>query len=243
MGGCLSGIQVAVLAGGLGTRIRGVLGDTPKCLAPINGQPFLDGLLSLLAHLGATKVVLCLGHLAHKVIEHLEQVPPPAGLQVETVVETSPLGTAGAIRLALPKLDSDPVMVLNGDTWIDADWTGFVNSHQTAQAAISILCVEVENISRFGSMELDQDGRVLRYVEKDPSRTGSGLISGGVYLFSASSLTELAAESGPSLEQDFLQPRTPGGLHGFISPGAAFIDIGTPESLAAAGTVLNWGVS
>lgn len=243
MSGCLTGLDVAVLAGGLGTRIRGVLGDTPKVLAPINGQPFLDGLLTFLARLGARRVVLCLGHLAHKVTEHLEKFPPPDGLIVETVVETSPLGTAGALRLAAPMLRSNPVMALNGDTWIRADWAGFVASHQASNADTSILCVQVDDISRFGHIELDDQARIARFVEKDETLTGPGLISGGVYLFSARSMAELAADDGPSLERDFLQPRSGGALHGFVSKGASFVDIGTPESLAAAGSIMDWSTT
>lgn len=242
---CLEGIDVAVLAGGLGTRIRGVLGDTPKVLAPINGQPFLDGLLALLARLGASRVILCLGHLADKVQQHLRETTLPAGLTVETVIENSPLGTAGALRLAQPLLRSNPVLVMNGDTWIDADWAGFVAHYrqtaaQTSALKGSILCVGVDDVARYGSLDVDAIGQVIGYQEKDPSRQGGGLISGGVYLFSQDLLREMARQEGPSLERDVLQASPLGQIYGFVSPQSAFIDIGTPESLAAADSVLNW---
>jgi NDP-sugar pyrophosphorylase family protein len=116
----LDGIDVLILAGGLGTRIRSVLGDTPKVLAPINGRPFLDYLLDRLAAEAAGRVILSLGYRAEAVAAHLATFDPP--LAVEQLVEPAPLGTGGALRFAMPSLRSDPVMVMNGDTWIEADF-------------------------------------------------------------------------------------------------------------------------
>ncbi|TAN64720.1 MAG: hypothetical protein EPN20_08070, partial [Magnetospirillum sp.] len=134
----LFGIDVVVLAGGLGTRIRGVLGDTPKVLAPINGRPFLDHLLDHLARLGAGRAVLSLGVGADRVSDHLAHRPPP--LPVIQVIEPAPLGTAGALRHALPCLSGDPVMVMNGDTWLETDFAAFLAEHHRAGRPVSLLC-------------------------------------------------------------------------------------------------------
>ncbi len=228
----LEGIDGVVLAGGLGTRLRGVLGDVPKVLAPVAGRPFLDHLIDWLAGFGARRLVLCLGHRADRVVAHLA-TRPPGPVTLVPVIEPEPLGTAGALRLARPHLGSDPVLVLNGDTAFDADLAGFVAGHRAAGAAASLLCVEVEDAARYGRIERDQRGFVTDFFEKDPTQCGPGLISAGVYLFSAALLDQLARLPGPSLERDVFPRLPPGTLRAEAVPGA-FIDIGTPESLAAA---------
>lgn len=235
----LFGIDVVVLAGGLGTRIRGVLGDTPKVLAPINGRPFLDHLLDHLARLGAGRAVLSLGVGADRVSDHLAHRPPP--LPVIQVIEPAPLGTAGALRHALPCLSGDPVMVMNGDTWLETDFAAFLAEHHRAGRPVSLLCVGVDDVSRYGRVELAEDGSVTRFTEKAPGQSGPGLINGGALLLSRRALDQLAAGSGPSLERDFLGQLPPGWIHGWRAEGAAFIDIGTPDSLAEAGGVLPKG--
>ena len=234
--GGLSGVDVAVLAGGLGTRIRAVLGDVPKILAPVEGRPFLDYLLAWLRGHGASRVVLSLGHLADRVVDHLERNPPP-GMEVIPVVEPRPLGTGGAIRHIRASLRSDPVFILNGDTFLDADLAGFVARHRAAGGDISLLCAEVESAARFGSVDVDDAGYVRRFVEKGLGRDGPGLISGGMYLFSAAALDALLGGAGPSLERDFLQAQ-PAGTIRSETAGGSFIDIGTPESLAQAAAVV-----
>jgi NDP-sugar pyrophosphorylase family protein len=232
----LRGIDVVVLAGGLGTRIRGVLGDIPKVLAPINHRPFLDHLLDHLAALGAGRVVLSLGVGADQVIAHLDRHRQP--LPVLPVVEPAPLGTGGALRHVMPGLTGEPVMVMNGDTWLEADFAGFLADHHRAGRPVSLLCVAVDDVSRYGRVDLAADGCVTRFAEKDPALAGPGLINGGALLLSRRALDRLGAETGPSLERDFLGQLPPGWIHGWRAEGAAFIDIGTPDSLAEAGGVL-----
>jgi NDP-sugar pyrophosphorylase family protein len=234
--GPLSGIDVAVLAGGLGTRIRAVLGDVPKVLAPVGDQPFLAHLLDWLRGHGATRVVLCLGHLADKVEEWLQQ-NPPVGMQVVCVVEPAPMGTAGAIRFARPQLLSDPVFVLNGDTFVDADLSAFVEAYRRGGNGLALLAAAVPSIARFGSLDIDPQGFIRRFVEKDESADRPGTISAGMYLFSAARLDALAAGDGSSLERDVFQLVPPGTVATATVTGR-FIDIGTPDSLAGADKVI-----
>jgi NDP-sugar pyrophosphorylase family protein len=231
----LDGIDVVVLAGGLGTRIKGVLGDTPKVLAPINGRPFLDHLLNHLATLGAGRAVLSLGHLAGKVLDHLAATPSP--LPVATVIEPAPLGTGGALRLVSSELTSDPVMLLNGDTWLEVDFAAFLAAHRQAGRLCSILCVAVADVSRYGRVEIAADGSLAAFTEKDPAFAGPGWINGGAVLFSREALALLAASVGPSIERDFLATLPPGSIHAHQASGT-FIDIGTPASLAEAPSLL-----
>ncbi len=234
---CLSGIDAVVIAGGLGTRLQGALGRIPKVLAPINGRPFLDHLLDRLRSFGTRRVVLCLGHLAEEVTAYLGD-NIFGDMTVETVIEFEPLGTAGALRLARPLLHSEPVLIMNGDTWLESDICGFVEFHRTRKTDISIHCVEVPDVSRFGSVKTGTDGHVLEFIEKDPEITGPGTVSAGTYLFNVNALNKLAASEGTSLERDFLPKQPAGSVHGFVDASARFIDIGTLESLALAGEII-----
>jgi len=233
----LAAVDVAILAGGLGTRLRGAIGETPKVLAPIGDETFLDYLLRWLAGFGARRIVMCLGFKADKVVEHLRRHPVP-DLDVSTSIEPKPLGTAGALRLAVPLFRSDPVMVINGDTFIDADLPGFLSTHRAARSAASILSTAVPSMARYGRLVVDAAGAIQRFAEKDPTDTGPGPINAGIYLFSRSWLETLAQGQSESLERDVFAASAPGTFRSVPAGEAAFIDIGTPESLAEAGTVL-----
>jgi NDP-sugar pyrophosphorylase family protein len=237
-GRCLEDIDVFVIAGGLGTRIEPVLGKIPKLLAPISGRPYLAYLVDWLSRFGATRVVLGLGHQAQAVVNFLKnEMVSGRGLVVDTVIEPQPLGTAGAVRFARESLRTDPVLVMNGDSFADADLCKFVEHHRRMKAKATLLCAEVDDAGRYGRVELDQAGRINGFVEKDPEFHGSSPISAGVYLFSAALLDEIAAGNAKSLEHDVFA-RAPSGSLAAFTGRFAFIDIGTPESLALAGEVI-----
>jgi NDP-sugar pyrophosphorylase family protein len=235
----LGSIDVAVLAGGLGTRIRGVLGDTPKVMAPIalqgTSRPFLDIMLDWLARQGTRRVLLCLGHLADRVREHIAR-HPRSDLTVDSVVEPQPLGTAGAIRFARDRLASDPIMVINGDTFVDADLAAMLAEHRARHAAATMLCVRVPDAGRYGRVEIAADGTIARFVEKDPA-AGPGTINAGIYLLGRALVDRLAQGDASSIERDVLEKLPPHTIRAVVTSGR-FIDIGTPESLGAAPVVL-----
>ena len=230
-GGPLAGIDVGILAGGLGTRIRKTLGDVPKFLAPVEGRPYADYLFGWLAGNGAQRVVLCLGHLAGRIADRFEHAPLP--FELIQSVEPEPLGTAGALRFARPHFQSDPVLVLNGDSFADADFGAFVARHVASGAAATLLCTEVQDIGRFGRVELGSDGAILAFAEKRPDAAGPGAINAGAYLFSSDFLDEIAAGTARSLENDVFAVQPPGRLAAHCG-AFPFIDIGTPEDLARA---------
>jgi len=232
----LAEIDIAVLAGGLGTRLRNVVPETPKILAPVAGRPFLDHLLEWLIRQGARRVVLCLGYRAQDVLAYLNtrSFPP---LKIRTVVEPEPLGTGGAVALARPLLASDPVMVINGDTFIDADLNAFLASHLASRAEVSILSAEVQDASPYGRLEIGPHDRVLRFQEKDAAASGPAWINGGLYLFDQTILSAIGRLSKGSLEHDILERMAPGVIHAFRTHGR-FLDIGTPQTLALAPEVL-----
>lgn len=233
---CLNEIDVAVLAGGLGTRIKDTLGDTPKLLAPIGGHAFLDILIARLRHFGARRLILGLGHLAEKVTAHLEN-NPPADIDIVTAIEPEPLGTAGALRFVIPEINSDPVLVMNGDSFTGADLCGFIDAHRQSGADASILCAQVPDTAAYGRFDISPEGRVLAFSEKSPDSPGPGVINAGVYLFNAAMLDRINVMAGPSLERDVFQALAPGTINA-VTSDAPFIDIGTPEDLARAADVL-----
>ena len=233
---CLKDIDIVILAGGLGTRIKDTLGATPKLLAPIDGTPFLEFVINRLKLFGARRLVLGLGHLAGAVEQYLAH-HPPQGISVATSVEPEPLGTAGALRHVAGLIESDPVMIMNGDSFIAADLCGFLEAHQQSGAVASVLAAEIEDTQRFGRLKLSPQGRIDAFLEKDPNQGGAGVINAGVYLFSSGMMDKITAMNGPSLERDVFEAMPPDTLNAVIGEGP-FIDIGTPDDLARAGDVL-----
>ena len=234
----LFGIDVAVLAGGLGSRLRTVLGDDlPKILAPVGKRVFLDIVVDWLTGYGAARLILCLGHHGAKVANRAAR-RQDQGLEIIPLIEPMPMGTGGALRFATPYFRSDPVLVLNGDSWTSADLSQFLAEHRAKNSFISMLCVRVPNAARYGSVELADDGTIARFLEKAPSPS-PGLINAGVYLLSQQALRALESSQAQSFERDFLETAAGGRIRAHVCADATFIDIGTPESYATAEFALN----
>jgi NDP-sugar pyrophosphorylase family protein len=224
-----SDLSVAVLAGGLGTRLRPVISDRPKALAEIHGRPFLAYLLDQLSNAGSSRVVLCTGHLG-------EQIEQAFGkryrkLQISYSRETRPLGTGGALRLALPHLLSDSVLVMNGDSFCATDLTSFWDWHSARHSQATMLLATVPNTQRYGSVKINADGAVTQFVEKKEG--GPGSINAGVYLLSRQVIDSTPEDAAVSLEHDIFPALMSHGLYGYQERGR-FLDIGTPEDFAAA---------
>ncbi len=232
----LGNVDVVVLAGGLGTRIRPILGDVPKLLAPINDRTYLDYLCEWLAGFGATRLVLSLGHLADRVVSYVEQNSCP-GLTIDTVIEETPRGTAGALRLVRPQVRSSTALVMNGDSWIGADLGKFVESHNKHKVAATLMCVRVDESGRYGRVDVDEHGFISAFREKQAD-DGPGLINAGVYAFSKAGWDLIDACDGPSLERDVFSTQAVSTLAAYDAGAVPFIDIGTPESLQAAARII-----
>jgi histidinol-phosphate phosphatase family protein len=224
-------LTAAILAGGLGTRLRDVVSDRPKVLAEVAGRPFLAALLDQLVRAGVGRAVLCTGYRG-------EQVEATFGDRYGTLTldyshEAQPLGTAGALRNALAQLQSDPVLVLNGDSYCDFEPRLLLASHKGHHAEGTLWLTEVHDTARYGRVAVGHDGAVQRFVEKGAIEGGPGWINAGIYLLSQRLLHEIPAGGPCSLERQVF-PRWIGrGLHGYRGAGR-FIDIGTPESYAEA---------
>jgi mannose-1-phosphate guanylyltransferase len=239
MGATLSHIDVAILAGGLGTRLAGAVPGLPKVLAPVAGRPFVEHLLDWLERHGARRAVFLLGHRADQVRSHLAAWPR-ARLDIAYSVESAPLGTGGALGHARGLLASDPVLVVNGDTFVDADLASLVAAHTRARVPATMLCVTVPDAGRYGRVEI-ADGRVRAFREKDPAFAGPAAINAGVYLVARSLLATIPPDTPLSLERDVFEKMTPGTLGAWLDPGARFVDIGTPASWAGAAAIVGGG--
>ena len=223
-------VTAAILAGGLGTRLRSVVADRPKVLVPVGGRPYLAYLLDQLAAAAVREVVLLTGHEASQVRDALGDTH--AGLSLVYSAEPAPLGTGGAIRHALPHLSAPMVLLLNGDSYCDVDLEAFARFHRSESAGGSLVLIRVPDASRYGQVRLGRTGRVVRFEEKGATR-GPGWVSAGVYLLDRALVAEV--QPGPlSLERDLL-PRwvAEGRVRGFRC-GGRFLDIGTPQSYALA---------
>jgi NDP-sugar pyrophosphorylase family protein len=224
------GVTAAILAGGLGTRLRSVVAERPKVLAPVAGRPFLAHLLEQLARAGVRETVLLVGYGADQVRAAFGN--SHAGVRLTYSAEPEPLGTAGAVRFALPRLTGATVLLLNGDSYCDVDLPAFLAFHRGHDSGASLTLTRVEDASRFGRVRVGADNRVERFEEKDPAPS-RGWINAGVYLIDRGLIEGIPAGRAVSLERESLPGWVAkGSTYGFRG-GGRFIDIGVPESYAA----------
>lgn len=226
--------QAFVLCGGLGTRLRSVLSDRPKSMAPVAGVPFLQLLLEDLRAQGIEEVILGTGYLAEQIEQYFGNGEKFL-LRLHYSQEQEPLGTGGALKLAEPLL-SDPVLVLNGDSYVEWNLAAARDLFDKHAASLVMLLQTVPDVSRYGSVTVAPDGRVTDFVEKG-TRSGAGLINAGVYLLRREIVSALPAGKAISLERDVFPGLLSGKVYGLISEGI-FIDIGIPADLERAQTLL-----
>jgi D-glycero-alpha-D-manno-heptose 1-phosphate guanylyltransferase len=222
-------LQALVLAGGLGTRLRSVVGDVPKVLAPVAGRPFLEHVLADLDARGFRQVVLAVGFQGKRVVEHFGATF--GRMRLEYSEEREPLGTGGAVRLGLEVARPGPCFVLNGDTWLDLDYAEMLKVHLSLEARVTMAVRAVTDVARYGALEI-RDGRVVRFAEK--GATGPGLINAGTYVLDRSLFAAQDLPPAFSLERDFLAPRIEALSPVAFATAGGFVDIGVPEDYARA---------
>src|SRR5213083_2949851 len=220
-------VRAFVLCGGHGTRLRPVLADRPKSMALISGTPFLQLLLDRLRSQGVDDVILGTGYMAEK-IETYFGCGRKLGIRLRYSREKEPLGTGGALKLAEP-LISDPVLVLNGDSYVEWKLVPMLELFMAKDADIVLVLQAVADVSRYGSVALDHDGRVTEFIEKGIP-AGPGLINAGVYLLRKQIVRELPAGTAISLEKEVFPSILDRRVYGLVCTGL-FIDIGIPDDL------------
>ncbi|MEW6376165.1 MAG: nucleotidyltransferase family protein [Thermodesulfobacteriota bacterium] len=222
--------DVAILCGGLGTRLRGVLDDRPKPMAEIEGRPFLDILIDHIAKYGATHFILCTGYKGNFVKRYYER--KEGKLKFIISEEKKTLGTAGAIKHAELFIGSNPFLVLNGDSFCEVDMKDFFRFHTEKKAFLSVAVTPVEDSKDYGVIQLDRDQKITHFSEKKMAG-GSGLINAGVYFFSRKVLKEIPSGKKQSLEYDLIPKILNKGVYGYKTD-SPLLDIGTAERLQKA---------
>jgi D,D-heptose 1,7-bisphosphate phosphatase len=227
--------QCVILVGGLGTRLGDRTRMTPKPLLDAGGTPFLETLFGEARRRGFDDFLLLAGHRSEAIVAFLavRDIERRFACRVELSIEPTPLGTGGALVHALPRLHDD-FLLLNGDTWFDFNWLDFVVAGRRDGAGAALALREIAEPERYETVELD--GSLVRAIRPRGQALASALINAGVYYFTRQSVESSGASS--SLESDIL-PRLAGrgALRGYRYSGF-FIDIGVPESLAAAAALV-----
>lgn len=226
--------EAIVLAGGFGTRLRSVVSDVPKPMAQVAGRPFLALLLAHLKAAGFGRVVLSVGYMAEVIRGHFGT--SWQGMSLAYAVEDSPLGTGGAIRAAMRLCEADHVHVFNGDTYLAVDLAATEAQWQRTQLPL-IVAREVADTARYGRLDIDADGRIRGFLEKQASG-GPGAINAGCYVLPRGIVEEFPGEERFSFEHDYLREAVVRRVFLAHRTEADFIDIGTPEDYARAQILL-----
>lgn len=217
--------ECIILAGGLGTRLRSELPKTPKVLAPVAGHPFLFYVLKWLQKNSVTRAVLSLGYKSDEVIDWCSTYDGPIELRFS--IESEPLGTGGAIYLAMGKIQTKQFFLINGDTLFDVDLTLMEKFHRRMEANITIALKPLKQFDRYGVVNLDKQRNITGFAEKGFHK--EGLINGGIYLIEKKCLQNFKMPDKFSFEKKFLEvyfSRLT--MVGFIQ-NTYFIDIGVPN--------------
>jgi D-glycero-alpha-D-manno-heptose 1-phosphate guanylyltransferase len=229
-------MDALILCGGLGTRLKPVVPDRPKGLAIVSGRPFLDLLTNELVREGFRRVILCVGHGSDQIIDHFRG---RSEAQFVFSVEHRPLGTGGAVRLALPHVNSAPFVVVNGDSFCRVRYADLLAFHQRKAALATVVVTPPSQRVDVGAVELAADQRVLSFSEK-PAKIDAGrqLVNAGIYVIEPRLIESARLDAPFSLERDIL-PRAidERSCYGFPVDGP-LVDIGTPERYEAAQSLL-----
>ena len=233
-------LTAVILAGGLGSRLRSVVNDRPKVLAMVAGHPFGEWVVKGLQSAGVRHVIFCTGYLGDMVQEYFQD-GSNWGMTIDYSHEKDLLGTGGALRQCLSLVRSDPVLVVNGDSYCQVNIQEYLLWHAAAPRAGSLVVVKTDTPERFGSVEMSHNDAIMSFKEKAVSGAGSW-INAGMYLLSQKLLETIPWNQCISLEQDVLPLWVKRGLWAFPSLGT-FVDMGTPQGLSEAEEIFAFPVT
>ncbi len=221
-------MNAIILAGGLGTRLQGVVSECPKPMAPVAEHPFLTYLLDYLDFWKVKKVVMAVGYKHEIIINEIGY--QYKNISIDYAIEHSPLGTGGAVRLAMEKIDSEYCLIFNGDTFFDIPLNAFQEEALNKQSKLQIALKPLSNFERYGAVIVSEN-KIEQFKEKQPTK--EGLINGGIYCVKSDFIKSLhPAGTQFSFEKEILESQIHT-IHYFISD-TYFIDIGIPEDYAQA---------
>jgi NDP-sugar pyrophosphorylase family protein len=216
-------MQVAILAGGLGTRLGALTERRPKSMVPVHGRPFLEHQIALLREHGVTDVVLCVGHLSDAIREHVGD-GARFGVRARYSDEGDRrLGTAGALRWAEPLL-ADRFFVLFGDSYLTLDYRAVMQAFEACGRAALMVVWKNDGYER-SDIALDGD-RVAAY---GPSPAATH-VNYGLSVVRRDALAGMTAGRAYSL-QEFLAPLIAGRELGAFEVGHRYYEIGSPRGL------------
>ena len=214
-------MEAIILAGGFGTRLKYVVSDVPKPMAPINDKPFLEYIFEDLNKKGVTHVVLAVGYMKEKIEEYFKN--QYKNIEISYSEENFPLGTGGAIKKAVSQCREEDIFIINGDTFYDVDLEKMRKFHIENKSSLTIAVKEMENFDRYGSLVIENN-KIIKFEEKKPMSKGK--INGGVYLIKKNIFQGVEEESF-SFEKEILEnEKTEKYAYG---SNGYFIDIGIPE--------------
>ncbi|TSC88522.1 MAG: nucleotidyl transferase [Microgenomates group bacterium Gr01-1014_7] len=225
-----SEICVAILAGGFGTRLQSTVKGNPKALAEVRKHPFLEYLLHQLDQANFKKIVLCTGYLSDQIEKTFGE--RYKNLRLYYSPEQLPLGTAGGLRKALPLLNSESILVMNGDSFCEVDFKKIWQFHLNKKSKASLVLSSVSDTSRFGTVKLGKNDNIIGFQEKKGG-SEAGLINAGIYLINKTFIAEIPKDKEMSLEKNVFPNWIGKGFYGYKSNNN-FIDIGIPENYAQA---------
>ncbi len=225
--------QAIILAGGLGTRLRSVVSELPKCMAPIAGKPFLHYVIAHLTKEGVTDYIFSVGYKSKNILDYVnDQYGKNEELKIQFSQEDEPLGTGGAIQLALKKATEENVLVCNGDTLFKVSVEQLSSFHVQHKANCTLCLKPMSHFDRYGVVVTDQNNRIISFEEKRFYETG--YINGGIYLLNTENFRKETFPLNFSFEKDYLEKNVrERRLYGLVQD-QYFIDIGIPEDYARA---------
>jgi mannose-1-phosphate guanylyltransferase len=220
-------VQALVLAGGEGTRLRPLTYTTPKPVMSLAGRPFLSFMLDWLRGHGVEEVILSCGFMSEAVRRVLGDIYE--GMRLRYVIEKEPLGTAGPVRLALDEgYLAERFLVLNGDVLTDMDLGAEVEQHERTGARVTLALVAVDDVSSYGVVPTDGEGRVEAFLEKTEGPVPTDRINAGAYVVERDVIDAIDPGREVSFEREIFPTLVGEGLYGW--PGEGYwIDIGAPD--------------
>lgn len=217
-------MKAIILAGGKGTRLQSVISDVPKPMAPVSGKPFLEYLVLQLKFWNVRDIILSVGYKKESIMAHFAD-GSAWDVRISYVQENAPLGTGGAIRETLQTVNDNNILIMNGDSFFNANISNLIHFHNNKNARATLMLRDMTDTGRYGRVALGKDDTVIEFTEKQGNVPG--LINAGIYLIDRDVLP-MFPEGASSFENDIL-PRLIGkGLYGHAQEGF-FVDIGLPD--------------
>jgi len=217
--------EAIILAGGLGTRLKSAVPDLPKCMAPVNGKPFIAYVIQYLKQQEVEKFIFALGYKSESFESFLKEEQSTISYQLS--IEQEPLGTGGAIKLACLKATEKNVLITNGDTLFKTDINKISAFHTKLSADCTIALKPMHHFERYGVVELNDDSSIKNFKEKQYYE--EGLINGGIYALNVANFLNEALPEKCSFEKDYLETLYYKRKMFGLTQDAYFIDIGIPE--------------